>query len=810
MFSGEWASAATAMASAFFSGGRGCDDDGAPGAPTPTRAGRRRLDVPPMSHPSRKRARGTRQAACEEGGEEGAYAPPPTPPLHAGGGRGRGASPRANGNSSPRWRRTGAPKLNELLIETSPMEGGVAPSLAEAIGPVSPAVGSREIRARPLDVDKELPLFIQDDAPPGADDTPLEPTLGLTPLAPLAPLERTSSLDATDITVPVCRVVEMIGPPRRFRRPPQLIRHKATYLSSVVEYEMDEEDWRWLERFNAAHLQPVLDADRFEEIIDVLEKTSFHALHGSANSVPPALPPLAPPKRPPPPPAALTPRLPKPLKRVRATSSLSKPATKTNRPSRPERPPPPTDDELKDLPLGLCRRYQQGRCHKGRSCKWKHELWRRRSAAEMAQQQQAEAEAARAAAAGGVAPSVLEGAVAVCTDVDPDGEGVEDALVAELDQVVGVELAAIEDRREGDACGGEVPCGREEGAAGGSGGELVPTGAMSREYEQAAIEHHHEQTTVGEGTAAEQKYREEADAEEADGEGEDADGENDEVEGEDDEIDVEVLDGELIDGDDIDGEAEAEGENDGEEDLERTGHADVPSSSDVGGMLFKEEGPGLQPPPISTVDSVASFLPDGLADPENTSIEVKQLLETPICFDGDPDDPHGLCDSTIVASDGGMGGSMVTHATGAGAAPVSRERISDFGVPRTCLREILRGSMRILLAVWDYWRRKRHHDSEKLPLLSRLRREAAEMKARHARLSTTHSELYRLRSHLVRVRHLLSLVKRREKLKHQIAALTQVLFEARLEAPRPEVAPVGATAPNMNYGTRGATKAFEI
>ena len=42
---------------------------------------------------------------------------------------------------------------------------------------------------------------------------------------------------------------------------------------------------------------------------------------------------------------------------------------------KPEKPPPPTDDELIGLPQGLCKRYQQARCHKGRSCKWKHEIW---------------------------------------------------------------------------------------------------------------------------------------------------------------------------------------------------------------------------------------------------------------------------------------------------------------------------------------------------------------------------------------------------------------------------------------------------
>ena len=42
---------------------------------------------------------------------------------------------------------------------------------------------------------------------------------------------------------------------------------------------------------------------------------------------------------------------------------------------KPDRPPPPTDLELANLPAGLCHRYQQGKCHRGRSCKWQHEMW---------------------------------------------------------------------------------------------------------------------------------------------------------------------------------------------------------------------------------------------------------------------------------------------------------------------------------------------------------------------------------------------------------------------------------------------------
>ena len=41
---------------------------------------------------------------------------------------------------------------------------------------------------------------------------------------------------------------------------------------------------------------------------------------------------------------------------------------------KPDRPPPPTNLELANLPAGLCHRYQQGKCKRGHSCKWKHEM----------------------------------------------------------------------------------------------------------------------------------------------------------------------------------------------------------------------------------------------------------------------------------------------------------------------------------------------------------------------------------------------------------------------------------------------------
>ena len=67
---------------------------------------------------------------------------------------------------------------------------------------------------------------------------------------------------------------------------------------------------------------------------------------------------------------------------------------------------------------------------------------------------------------------------------------------------------------------------------------------------------------------------------------------------------------------------------------------------------------------------------------------------------------------------------------------------------------------------------------EKLPLLSRLRQDAMQMRARQAQLSTAHTDVIGLRLHLHRTRRLLSLIKRREKLKAQVAALHQAHFEA--------------------------------
>jgi hypothetical protein len=125
--------------------------------------------------------------------------------------------------------------------------------------------------------------------------------------------------------------------------------------------------------------------------MDALEKASFQALHGAAQaqrmlySHQPPLPSVTNGAHVPA--AARSPHLPsashsgEPTGRrkeaKRPSSGMPSPQRSPKAPKqpKPDRPPPPSDSELLHLPAGLCRRYQQGRCHKGRSCKWKHEVW---------------------------------------------------------------------------------------------------------------------------------------------------------------------------------------------------------------------------------------------------------------------------------------------------------------------------------------------------------------------------------------------------------------------------------------------------
>ena len=96
----------------------------------------------------------------------------------------------------------------------------------------------------------------------------------------------------------------------------------------------------------------------------------------------------------------------------------------------------------------------------------------------------------------------------------------------------------------------------------------------------------------------------------------------------------------------------------------------------------------------------------------------------------------------------------------------------DAGVPRELMLRVLQGPERVVYGVWEHWRSKRQADREgvHMPLLSRLRQEAAEIAFRKARLSSAHGDMYRAREQLMRVRYLVGLIRRREKLKRQVRA----------------------------------------
>ena len=101
---------------------------------------------------------------------------------------------------------------------------------------------------------------------------------------------------------------------------------------------------------------------------------------------------------------------------------------------------------------------------------------------------------------------------------------------------------------------------------------------------------------------------------------------------------------------------------------------------------------------------------------------------------------------------------------------------------------------------------------EKLPLLSRLRQDAMQMRARQAQLSTAHTDVIGLRLHLHRTRRLLSLIKRREKLKAQVAALHQAHFEACVKQRKAgfEMAPVMPARPDAAAEEQALSRALGV
>ena len=300
---------------------------------------------------------------------------------------------------------------DELLVETGPP--------TDSLGMGSPA--AREIRARPIDVDKEIPLLFVDDEAPGSSLTPSssmheiynfpvsatrQPSAGSSGFAGLSSMSLASALATSpggafmtqstlpaDINIPQCYADPTWDAPlaaRRFRLPQVFLSYKPMPGSErLVEYELDHEDVDWLHEFNQSARQILLSEDGLEEALDTLEKASFQALHASSLAARLHQPPAmmlshggylsghggaTPPGR-----AGSSREGGGSSRRESKRPSLSLPSPqrspKMPKPPKPDRPPPPSDQELLHLPAGLCRRYQQGRCHKGRSCKWKHEMW---------------------------------------------------------------------------------------------------------------------------------------------------------------------------------------------------------------------------------------------------------------------------------------------------------------------------------------------------------------------------------------------------------------------------------------------------
>ena len=133
----------------------------------------------------------------------------------------------------------------------------------------------------------------------------------------------------------------------------------------------------------------------------------------------------------------------------------------------------------------------------------------------------------------------------------------------------------------------------------------------------------------------------------------------------------------------------------------------------------------------------------------------------------------------------GRSSPAATAASSGGGAMVGAPHAHmDYGVPRSSLREVLRSSgvpQRVQHTIYEWWLSKRRRDPEQLPLLNRLRMEALNLRAKQARLTSTQEDVRGVRTHLLRLRKLLSLVRRREKLKAQISGLQQAYFEAQVK-----------------------------
>ena len=347
-----------------------------------------------------------------------------------------GASPRKGGQRGRNMPPLSLPNPEELLVETGVDHSGPLTNDSMLGTPTS----AREIRARPIDVDKEIPLLFVDDGDPSGGLTPSSSNAELHGSIPASRQDSRGGLSggglagasstlivnsshgalggislatalagnpnaiaiakaeslAADINIPKCEPdPNYEAPPaaRRFRLPVGFLQYKPhPSHERIIEYELDKEDLEWLTAFNVGARQILIDEDRLEEAMDILEKAAFRALHASTPS-------LLYKHQPPLPITAnsgyastgtgrgggrgggaqgnggVASAARRDLKRSSGHSSSPGRSPKAPKAPKPDRPPPPSDAELAGLPAGLCRRYQQGRCHKGRSCKWKHEMW---------------------------------------------------------------------------------------------------------------------------------------------------------------------------------------------------------------------------------------------------------------------------------------------------------------------------------------------------------------------------------------------------------------------------------------------------
>ena len=770
----------------------------------------------------------------------------PSSPTRGAGGISGGAGACSSGKSaSPRGGSGGRVGLaplsmpDDLAVESAPPTGA-------DFGPGSPLAGStvREIRARPLDIDKEIPLLFVDDGPLAEAPSPYAAAA-----AAIAPGEggvlagvsasrqasanaigsrvstsspHMSTRDAGTVEIPQCVVTEGWEAPlaaRKFKRPAHMIRFRSQPSQNVVEYELDDEDLAWLAVFNQGSRQPLLDEEQLEVLLDTLEKASFKALHSAsgqrlllASHAP--LPMMAPVH-----PKLVSPKLPRHPKL--------------------DRPPPPTDLELANLPAGLCRRYQQGKCHKGRSCKWKHETWSELAArwerwqipdsacggaAGSSTAEPAAASACALASASG-SGSTTKSAISQieCLSTKAEDDSLSSLFASELGVVSALELmppalvaraaALCADVANGDAAmlfngmdgnfvldglsefgapSEEADCASANGlctvtAAGGASASVAGHGALcgfdgdgDGVLLNLAGAGSSSDGAAGAADGAAMGHGDLA-AGSGFGSGFSADASGELADGQ---ISSRrpgiISSGELADGLALNKSRSVVIKMDGAATMKAEA-ADGDGESSTVIKLEALQDDGASSGPLSSRQQPecgagpSSELRLPLADGEGSADALTTTALSTTTTAGIPSEP-----SAEPQSSHGEGGALAASSLGV----VEGTENNEYGVPRVSVRELLRlhcNAARVQTAVYEHWLLKRRRDKEQLPLLNRLRQEAEQMRARQAHLSLAHTDVLGLRLHLQRVRQLLALVKRREKLKAQISALGQAHFEAEVK-----------------------------